>query len=360
MKTITLFSILLFQISTFFAQENNDAPNVILITIDGLRWQELFSGADSLLISNNEYVKDTAKLKDKFWNTNYIKRREVLMPFFWNSIAKKGILYGNRKYKNYVNIKNKHGFSYPGYSEILCGYADDETINSNDKKANPNVTILEFINNKEQFRGKVAAFGSWDVFPYIINEKRSGIYVNAGFEPVIDNPSKTEKLLNKLQSETHSPWHNVRLDVFTHNYALEYLKNKHPRLLYIAYGETDDFAHDGRYDFYLEAIKRTDNFIKELWEYTQSDPFYKNKTTFIIATDHGRGTQPLESWKSHGYDVKGSNETWMALLGANIESKGELKFKTQIFNNQIASTVAKLLQQEYIQNKKGKSLPLKK
>ena len=42
-----------------FAQkpQNENTSKVILITIDGLRWQELFKGADKELISNNLYVK---------------------------------------------------------------------------------------------------------------------------------------------------------------------------------------------------------------------------------------------------------------------------------------------------------------
>src|SRR5690606_22459764 len=109
-----------------------------------------------------------------------------------------------------------------------------------------------------------------------------------------------EKYLNILQPQTHSPWSGVRLDIFTHHYALEYMKRKHPRVTYIAYGETDDFAHDGRYDHYLHAARRTDKFIREIWEYCQSDPFYKDNTTFIITTDHGRG----------GSGKKGMDFTW--------------------------------------------------
>ena len=346
----------------------DNSQKVILITIDGLRWQELFSGADSLLVANTDYVKDTVSLKKKFWNSDFKNRRKSLMPFFWNTIAKEGAIYGNRKFENMVNITNKHGFSYPGYSEILCGFADDERINSNDKNPNPNVTVLEYLNNTEKLKGEITAFASWDVFPYIINEERSGVSVNAGFESV-KNPNATEKVLNKCQSETHSPWHNVRLDVYTHNYALEYLKKKHPKLLYVAYGETDDFGHDGRYDFYLDAAKRTDNFIKELWDFTQQDPFYKNNTTFVITTDHGRGSQPLDEWKSHGYglkyhgveyNIKGSEHTWIALLGNKVQAKGEVKIKGQLYNSQIATTVAYLLGQKYKQDKAEKNLlPLK-
>ena len=187
MKYITLLGALLFMASAVLAQQKNFTENIFIITFDGLRWQELFTGADSALITNKEYVRDPLGLKNEFWAETEDERRKILMPFFWGEIASKGQLYGNRKLNNKVNCSNGKWFSYPGYSEILCGFADDARIKTNNKIDNPNVTVLEFINRNPAFRGKVAAFGSWDVIPYIINETRSGIHVNAGFQTASGN-----------------------------------------------------------------------------------------------------------------------------------------------------------------------------
>ncbi|WP_442845131.1 alkaline phosphatase family protein [Leeuwenhoekiella sp. H156] len=317
---------------------------VILITLDGFRWQELFTGADPLLIRNKEYVDDTTALKASFWRETPRARREALLPFIWTEAVELGELHGNRNRGSKVNLTNTMWFSYPGYNEILTGKADDEHITSNDKIYNPNVTVLEELNNTDTYRGKVAAFGSWDVFPYIINDKRSGIPVNAGFTPAngIDLTQR-EVFLNKLQQEIPSPWGSVRLDAFTHNYALEYLKKNHPVLTYIAYGETDDFAHDGEYDAYLHAAHTTDAFLKELWEFVQTDGFYKDQTTLIITTDHGRGTQPLETWKSHGSNIPGADETWMIILGSQANSKGEVTSPEQLYTTEVAKRIRKSL-----------------
>lgn len=348
---------------------NDSSQKVFLLMLDGLRWQELFAGADSLLINNKKYTKDTTFLKKEFWRNSFTKRREVLMPFFWSTIAENGQIYGNRKVANNVNLTNKHWFSYPGYSEVLCGLADDKRINSNDKNNNPNKTILELVHNQPAFKGKVGAFGSWDVFPYIINEDRSGLYVNAGYKEAIgDDLTNNEKQLNKLQKQAIRPWESVRQDVFTHNYALEFVKKKHPKLLFVSYGETDDFAHDGNYTHYLLAAKNTDAMIQELWNYCQSNPYYKDKTTFIITTDHGRGTQPLDAWKSHGqnlkyhgktYNVVGSDETWLAVIGPNTKALGEVKTKGQLYNSQIAVTIQKILGVNVLSEKANlKELPI--
>lgn len=338
--------LLLFLLAISFPAFSQDrkTENIFIITLDGLRWQELFSGADPLLITNKDYVKDTISLKEMFWAPAPEERRKMLMPFMWSTLAQEGQLYGNRAFRNHVNCANKMWFSYPGYNEILSGAPDDERINSNDKIENPNVTVLEFINQQQAYKGKVAAFGSWDVFPYIINEKRSGIPVNAGYEKVSGKSlTEREKLLNELQDALPKLWNTVRMDGFTQYYALEYLKKNKPRVMYIAYGETDDFAHGGRYDEYLRSARQTDTFIRDLWRWAQSQAQYKGKTTFLITTDHGRGTDPLDTWRSHGSKYKGTDQIWFAVIGPDIPATGEIKTPGQYYQKQIAKTAAAFL-----------------
>lgn len=347
MKRFLLIILLAFSCISLQAQRGAKTESVILITLDGLRWQELFTGADPKLIAHSEYVNDTTQLKELFWRSTPEARKKTLMPFFWEVIARQGQLYGNRAEGSMVNLTNPHWFSYPGYNEILTGYGD-QRIDSNDKKPNPNRTVLEFINGQPGFKGKVAAFGSWDVFPFIINEERSGIPVNAGYETAA-GPSLTpmEQALNTLQPVVPGHWSSVRMDAFTHYYALEHLKKHKPRVLYIAYGETDDFAHDGNYEAYLKAAYRTDEFIRDLWNWAQSNKKYKDKTTFIITTDHGRGTEPLDTWRSHGEAVEGADEVWMAILGPDTPSMQEAAMKGQFYTSQIALTLASFLGLEY-------------
>lgn len=339
----TLFVLAIMGSFDAFAQNSND-QKVVLITLDGFRWQELFTGADPKLIANKNYVGDTTALKNSFWKESAEKRRETLLPFIWTEATKLGEIHGNREAGSKVNLTNKMWFSYPGYNEILTGKADDEHITSNDKIYNQNITILEEYNSTPKYKGKVAAFTSWDVFPYIINDKRSGVPVNAAFEPAQGNDlTDREIFLNKLQEVIPSPWGSVRLDAFTENYALEYIKKSHPDLLYISFGETDDFAHDGEYGAYLHSAHNTDTMIKELWDYVQSDANYKDKTTFIITTDHGRGTEPLDTWKSHGSDVAGADQTWLIEIGAQAEKTGEVKKAEQLYTNEIADKIRKIL-----------------
>lgn len=330
---------------SLFAPSAIAQEKVIIITLDGLRWQELFGGADKLFIENKEFVSNPKELKKRFWAETPTERREKLMPFVWDYIAKNGAILGNRWEGNYVNLTNTMLFSYPGYNEILTGKADDKRINSNNKINNPNKTILELANTSKTYKNKVMAFGSWDVFPFIINETRSGIPVNAGYRSTLSKkPSEKELFLDKIQAETPRRWGGVRFDVFTHNYALEAMRKEQPDVLFIAYGETDDFAHDGRYDHYLKSAYRTDQMIKEVWEEVNKNPHYKGKTTLFLTTDHGRGDNGKDnSWRSHGSKIKGAEQTWIMAFGKQINPVGEEKVQAQYYVPQFAASIAEIL-----------------
>lgn len=335
------FAVCIFLLSLQLQGQSVD--RLFIVTMDGLRWQELFGGAVDSMIANKDLCPDSAVISARFSAVSRIEAREMLMPWFWSTLAEEGQLYGNRWLGNKVNCSNRFWFSYPGYHEILCGFSDP-AINSNAKKYNPNKTILEWLNEQEKYRGSVAAFGSWDVFPYIINDERSGIHVNAGFA-VSEGEDLTskQKILNTLQAQIPANWNSVRFDAFTHHYMMEYVKKNHPKVVYISYGETDDFAHDGRYDHYLKSAYQTDAFLGELWAYIQSDPFYAGQTSMILTTDHGRGYEKMEEWKSHGTIYEGSSEIWMGVIGPNVGARGEVGTDQQILQNQVAATAARLL-----------------
>ena len=311
------------------------SPNIFLITLDGVRWQEVFYGIDMDLVEKTNYVEDKALLINKYYSSELIERRKKLMPFSWNYIYENGKLFGDSLKNSNFSLTNNKIFSYPGYNEILTGEADS-TINSNAKIYNKNVTVLEKLNQTNNYKNKIAAFASWDVFPYIINDKRSGVPVNAGYMPATSpNLSEIEKFINSNQRRAPVIWESVRLDVFTHNLALEYVKKEKPKVLYLAYGETDDFAHMGDYDQYIKALHNNDKMISELWSFIQSHKFYKDNTFLIITTDHGRGIE--EKWSGHG----NSKSTWAAILGPNLNEKGIIK-DSQNFTNQIAPTIEKI------------------
>ena len=144
--------------------------------------------------------------------------------------------------------------------------------------------------------------------------------------------------------DSFKPFHEDEcLDVFTHYGAIEELKTNKPRVLYIAYVETDEWAHSGHYKDYLDAANMVDKWIADIWNYVQRDPYYKGKTAIFITTDHGRGDAVKTEWTSHNNKIKDAYQIWMAAMGPGIKAKGEVKTTEQFYQKQFAQTMAALL-----------------
>jgi hypothetical protein len=320
---------------------------VILVTLDGLRWQEVFGGADEALV-NKEHggVEELGDVKEAFWRDAPEKRREALMPFLWSVVGRDGQIFGNVKKHSLVKVANEQRVSYPGYNELLAG-APDPRIKGNDKIANPNVTVLEWLNAKPDFKDKVAAFCSWDAFTAILNRERSHLFVNAGLAPV-DEPDLTDRqrFLNDLQQQMSESFESRRADSITFQAGFEWIKKHKPRVAYFNLSETDHWAHAGRYDLVLAAAHEADAMLRELWDSLQSMPDYRGKTTLIVTTDHGRGDAPVE-WKSHDGKTKGAEYIWIAALGPEIASLGERSDVKDLAQGQVAATVASLLGEDF-------------
>ena len=322
------------------------AENVILFTFDGLRWQEVFGGADEALLNEEAGgVGDVESLRREFWWDAAETRRRVLLPFIWDVLVPSGQLFGNVPRGSEVRVTNGRVFSYPGYNEMLAGFPDDR-IDSNDKNLNQNITVLEWIAQQPGFEGRVAAFTAWDVFPYIINEPRAGIPVNSGWEPLDDMPlTPRQELINDLmRNSVHGE--GVRSDELTFYAALEHLTKNRPRVMYISLDGTDTQAHSRRYDNYLRSAHVGDEYLRILWETLQSMEGYAGNTALLITTDHGRGDAPDE-WRSHGEDVEGAELMWLAAMGPGVAALGERSDTSVVTQSQVAATLAALLGFDY-------------
>jgi len=318
------------------------ARNVVVVTIDGFRWQELFGGAD------REYFKKSSDGKPsaaelRYWRDDPHARRETLLPFFWTTIAKNGVVFGDPERRSRVHLTNGLWFSYPGYAEMLTGTADPR-VDSNDKVPNPNVTVLEWLNGRPGFAGKVHAVGDWDVLPSILNVDRSHLPVGS-MQPVPDPRTERERAINDLTADLPPYWDGVIFDAPVMQAALEALRVRRPRVLYVMLGETDEWAHGGRYDLYLDAASRSDRFLSRVWSTLQSLPAYRDRTALVVTTDHGRGAT-LKDWTDHGRDVPAAETTWMAMMGPGTGSPG-VREDVTVTTSQLAATVAALLGEDY-------------
>ena len=349
MKSVFLFLLNLLALQLLAAETSHKTENLFLITVDGFRWQEVFTGAEELLMNRQNggvHDSDTNLLRSTFLRNTPEARREALLPFFWSTIARQGQIYGNAKKGSVATVTNGKKFTYPGFNEMLTG-SPDPRIDKNEKRNNPNVTVLEWLNQKPAFAHRIIGFANWDTHPYILNSERSGIPVYTGFEKNLPaTPGSRLELVLQLQQDTTPIWHDMFFDSFFAHAAVEYMREKKPRVVWIALGETDEWAHDGRYDCYLFAARKMDDYVRTLWTTAQSMPEYRDKTTFVLTCDHGRGSGPHE-WRNHGANVEGAENIWLAVLGPDTPPLGERSNIQEIHQNQIAATLAALLGEDY-------------
>jgi hypothetical protein len=320
--------------------------NVVLIVSDGLRWQEIFTGADAALLNDKHGGIWTSQeqLRRKYWSDDPAKRRKLLFPFLWEVIGSRGQIYGNQDKGSVARVTNGMAFSYPGYNEMLTGRGDPR-INSNEFGPNPNKTVFEWINEFGEFHGKVGVYGTWSVFKQIFNQPRSGLVMQVGWDLPVTAArqlSPRQELLNELYRTTTRLDEEDVWDSFEQIALVDYVKSAHPKLLFVGYGETDNWAHSGRYDLVLESAHHFDEFVRQLWDTMQAIPEYRDQVTFILTTDHGRGSG-LEEWKEHGVEQKGSENIWIAVIGPDTDPGGEMSHVAPVTQAQIAATIAALL-----------------
>ncbi len=356
MRCLILALLLLIAPSLAAAQDGDQ--RLILVTMDGTRWQDVFRGPDPAMLADKRFtdpdLKETIAQSWLAGPDHKAGSGAALMPFLHSLAAQGGVLTGNRDAGQCMDVTNAMWFSYPGYNEILTGRADP-AITSNDKIWNRNVTFLEWLNRRPEFAGKVLGFGNWDAFAYIINEQRSGVPMNPGFAG--RHPSETLVMRR----------------------ALDALRDHKPRVLYVGLGDTDELAHLGDYDQYLTAMNRDDDFIAELWRTAQADPAYRGKTTLIVTTDHGRGATGAggAAWTDHGSAASvrldpagftipdpagfpGSEQIWLAAIGSGVKPAQTTGTQPSacLGQNQIAASALTALGQDWKAFDSGAGAPL--
>lgn len=284
-------------------------PRTILVTIDGLRWQEAFHGPDAALAPDHPRVGDPLGL----------------MPFL-QSFAREGALIGDRTAGSCMKVENKYWFSYPGYTEMLAGRVN-RRIRRNGEIWNDDVTVLEWLNGRDDFRGRVRVFAEWDKVPYIVNTQRSGL-------PVVVAQQDLER--------RDPPTMTAADAIFT----------EPTRVAWIDLGDTDTRAHAGDYPGVLDAAATADAFLEDLWARIEAHPEFAGQTTLIVTVDHGRGASADGKWKGHGsgryrrvrvpgVGWPGSDATWIAVRGPDVAagSGRDYTMDTCATTAQVAATI---------------------
>ncbi len=311
-RLILAFAALLATLAATPARAQESPRYLILVTIDGYRWQDLFRGADPALVADERYRARYVDVPD---------RAAALTPFLL-SFAQTGALIGNRDQNSCARVANDFWFSYPGYAEMLAGRPNPR-VRSNAARANEDVTVLERIARRPEFAGQVRVYAEWNVVPAILNVERSGIPV---FNPADESAPHDPQVIPAAREMFADP----------------------PRVAWVALGDTDNRAHEGKYEQYLAAANEADNFLRELWEAYQANPPTAGRTTLIVTSDHGRGEN--KRWRGHGSGRwrhiivpglrhAGSDAIFIAARGPSIVSTEAYTMENCASAGQVAATL---------------------
>jgi hypothetical protein len=277
--------------SSFAAQPNTNDANVILLTLDGVRWEEVFKGVDPGQSMDSEGTHSR------------------IFDYLTGTLTQQGPLIGNKEKGERVTVSNPAQNSLPAYQSIMAGATQPCTSNACGRihvETFPERILQDLQLKKEE----VATFASWEKIANAVEHVEGTTLVNAGIQPLA-NPSsdaETDKV-NREQAAEKPSWSSARLDKFTFAHALHYLKARKPRFLFISLNDSDEWGHKGDYTKYVQTLRQHDEWIKELVATIDGLGEYGKHTSLIITTDHGRGVG--NDWNEHGSGYANSGSIWL-------------------------------------------------
>lgn len=277
---------------------------MVLVTLDGVRWQEIFQGVDASLARGDGLP------------SSFVAPAERLLPSIRGRLGRHGVVLGEATTMRTSNTAN---VSLPGYREILTGHVD-ETCLSNECAPLRVPTLLDEARALENEDDAVAAIGSWDTLAQAVSWDPSSIVVSVGRHAGTTRDrlrvdAAASALLDEAAESSPSPGHgDYRPDRYTSELALRYLESRRPRLLFVSLGDTDEQAHAGAYGRYIAALQAADAFVGRLLDTLATMGEYGATATVVVTTDHGRS----HDFVGHGKDAPESSRVWLVAGGAAL------------------------------------------
>ncbi len=315
-QIVFLFAVGFFYLGLSYAEiVDTSGPNVIYITIDGVRYEDFFSNRPDPRLSKNDSAQ--------------------LMPYFWSELAPKGVLFGDVRLNQRMEISNTTGISYPAYLSMFNGLFT-KTCESNDYVSScPRNTVETFperlVNEKSIAKRSVAVFSSWKRIEDAVESVQGKITVNAGAVEFVDpffpdahsevNQNQRDRLGSNPSDISERP------DDITFKHGLIYLKNHQPRFMYLYFTDSDTHAHQGRYDLVVKDLRTYDKWLKIIIDMLGKMGTYGEQTSIVLTTDHGRGIGA--EWIHHGRGLQAasfenSKRVWGFVYGPNTPALGSV------------------------------------
>lgn len=276
---------------------------VVIVTLDGVRWQDMFFGPDRRFGLDDETPPKT------------------LLPNLYALTAARGVRIGGAPAPcAVVRTAGAANLSLPGYLEAFTG----RPVGCRDNDcARASFTVLDQAARSGV--PAVTALGSWEVLGRAVTstpEDGGPVFVSVGRtwpgDPWAEPRPLADYAAAGLAAE---PWPGIaryRPDLHTARIALETFRTKRPGFMFVGLGDTDELAHHGNYADYWNALRLADTFIGDLAAVIDAEDDW-SRTTVLVLADHGRE----EAFKEHGPDFPESGRSFMFAFGARVARFGD-------------------------------------
>jgi hypothetical protein len=291
---------------------------VVLLAVDGVRWQEVFDGVDPEL-ADAHGLKEGERLG-----------AETLMPNLHALADDGGVLFGAPGSTGAIFASGPELVSLPGYAEILTGRRASG-CRDNGCGQTTKATLADEIRSAPGARATdVAVVTSWPDIGRVAAQRPDRIAMSTGrsgglTRELLRSDPVARALADEAARAQAAPGvGDFRPDRYTARIAVRYLETERPRFLFVALGEPDEYAHKGDYRGYLRAVRHADLVVGEIARLLDERAREGARTVLIVTADHGRASDFANHGQAHPESARVFLLAWGSLVSKDrFEALGE-------------------------------------